>query len=146
MPHGSEKGIELMQLPDTALLTVLQHLDGKSLNYISKTNKYFNIYMPVSGLKLTEHVAKERVLAIHEGDLESARRFKCVFFIHLETIVESTLYIYMLFVVLSGGLVGVNAGNCLDERQLSLTHVRPTSVFFYGPACPESYLVLDTDM
>lgn len=79
MPHVREKGIELMQLPDTALLTVLQHLDGKSLNALSKTNKYFNIYMPVSGLKLTEHIARERVLAIHEGDLDSARRFKYVF-------------------------------------------------------------------
>jgi hypothetical protein len=76
MPHGSEKGVELMQLPDTALLNILQQLDGKSLNALSKTNKYFNIYMPVSGLKLTEHVARERVLAIHEGDFESARRFK----------------------------------------------------------------------
>lgn len=81
MPHGSEKGVELMQLPDTALLNILQQLDGKSLNALSKTNKYFNIYMPVSGLKLTEHVARERVLAIHEGDFESARRFKYVFFV-----------------------------------------------------------------
>lgn len=70
--------VDLLQLPDTALLTVLQCLDGKSLNALSQTHSYFNLYMPVSGLKLTEHVARERVLALHEGDLESASRFKYV--------------------------------------------------------------------
>jgi hypothetical protein len=29
-------------------------------------------------LKLTEHVARERVLALHSGDLDAARRFKYV--------------------------------------------------------------------
>lgn len=83
-----------MQLPDTALLTILQHLDGKSLNALSKTNKYFNMFMPVSGLKLTEHVARERVLALHEGDLDSARRFKYVFNVSRKAPIVPELLVY----------------------------------------------------
>jgi hypothetical protein len=66
----------LLQLPDTALACVLQCLDAKGLNTVSKTSKYFNMFMPCSGLRLTEHIARNRVLELLHGDNTAAERFK----------------------------------------------------------------------
>jgi hypothetical protein len=67
----------LVDLPDTAIISVLNSMDAKSLKAISETCTYFrDTYMPVSGLKLTEHVARKRLLECHDGDESTAERFK----------------------------------------------------------------------
>jgi hypothetical protein len=66
----------VLELPDTAILAILEYLDGKSLSSLSKTCTYFQRYF--RGEKLTEHVAKQRVLGLHGGCLETASRFRCV--------------------------------------------------------------------
>jgi len=72
-----ESADSLLQImPDTALACVLQCLDAKGLNAVSKTSKYFNMFMPCSGLRLTEHIARNRVLELLHGDNTAAERFK----------------------------------------------------------------------
>lgn len=68
----------LLQLPDTAILTILESLDARSLNALTKSSRYFNMFIPASGLKLTEHVARQKVLELHHGDEKTSQRFKYV--------------------------------------------------------------------
>ena len=68
----------LLQLPDTAIISILESLDAKALVALSRTSKYFSMHMVSSGLRLTEHIARERVLAKHHHDEDSSQRFKYV--------------------------------------------------------------------
>jgi len=66
----------LLQLPDTALISILQNLDASSLIAISQTSRYFSRKVPVTLLPLTEHVARRQVLDRCSGDVEAATRFR----------------------------------------------------------------------
>ena len=66
----------LLHLPDTALVNVLSNLDASGLASISRASRYFVRKDPVTGLPLTEHIARQQVISRCEGNEDAARRFK----------------------------------------------------------------------
>ena len=68
--------ISLLQLPDSAILGVLRCLDASSLVALDHTARYFTRKDPVSHMPLTEHIARELVVADCGGDADAAARFR----------------------------------------------------------------------
>eukprot|EP00205_Picochlorum_sp_RCC944_P001641 CAMPEP_0182607824 /NCGR_PEP_ID=MMETSP1330-20130603/2413_1 /TAXON_ID=464278 /ORGANISM="Picochlorum sp., Strain RCC944" /LENGTH=353 /DNA_ID=CAMNT_0024826483 /DNA_START=340 /DNA_END=1401 /DNA_ORIENTATION=+ len=73
--EGFPGGFNLMELPDSSLICVLEHLDGKSLNAIAQTCRWFSRNYAGES-RVCEAVAKRRLLDMHGGSLEAASRFR----------------------------------------------------------------------
>ncbi|KAH7617085.1 hypothetical protein Ndes2526B_g07675 [Nannochloris sp. 'desiccata'] len=70
------QGQSLLQLPDATLENILRNLDASSLVSLEKTSKFFTRKDFFSKLALTEHIAREQVIARCNGDEEVAKRFR----------------------------------------------------------------------
>ena len=66
----------LLQLPDATLIAILQNLDATTLVSLEQTCKFFTRKDSVSRLALTEHIAREQVIARCHGDEVAAQRFR----------------------------------------------------------------------
>ena len=66
----------LLHLPDTALVAVLSNLDAAGLSSIAQASRYFVRKDPVTGLPLTQHIARQQVISRCDGSEDAARRFK----------------------------------------------------------------------
>lgn len=81
MPHYETQSltgedVRLLSLPQTALHAVLCSLDAVSLARIAATNTAFTVRHPLSRLPLVEHIAKQKMLSLCNGNMQVATRFR----------------------------------------------------------------------
>jgi hypothetical protein len=74
-PRVSSRLLTSTHLLLVSLASVLEHLDGKTLNAIAQTNSYFRRNFAGES-RVCEAIAKKRMLALHRGSMEIASRFK----------------------------------------------------------------------